>query len=90
MVLLVLRRKLTPHYWINIADTGFPFLVDGEQSNLFGLNYYQGRSLVYLGNYLPDGQAQLSLSAEELLDLYEPYLKKLNPDFDRSWMEKVY
>ena len=90
VVLLVLRRKLTPHYWINIADTGFPFLVIGEQSNLFGLNYYQGRSLVYLGNYLPDGQAQLSLSAEELLDLYEPYLKKLNPDFDRSWVEKVY
>lgn len=89
ITILVLTRRLSSHYWINIGDTTFPFLVVGEQSNLFGLDYYHGKSVVYLGNYLPDGDRRLSMNSTELLDLYLPYLKKINPEFEKSWVDKV-
>jgi len=89
IIILVLSRRLSSHYWINIGDTSFPFLVVGEQSNLFGLEYYQGKSVVYLGNYLPDGDRKLSMSSAELLDLYLPYLKKINPEFEKSWVDNA-
>lgn len=89
ILILVLSRRLSNHYWINIGDTSFPFLVVGEQSNLFGLDYYHGKSVVYLGNYLPDGDKRLSMSSAQLLDLYLPYLKKINPEFEKSWVDKA-
>ena len=89
ILILVLSRRLSSHYWINIGDASFPFLVVGEQSNLFGLDYYHGKSVVYLGNYLPDGDRRLSMNRAELLDLCLPYLKKINPEFEKSWVENA-
>jgi len=89
ILILVLARRLSSHYWINIGETSFPFLVVGEQSNLFGLEYYHGKSVVYLGNYLPDGDRRLSMNSAQLLDLYLPYLKKINPEFEKSWVDKA-
>lgn len=88
VMILVLSRKLTPHYWVNIGDASFPFLVVGEQSNLFGTDYYKGKSVVYLGNYLLDGDRKLSMSAGDLLLYFLPFLKKLNPEFEMDWVEK--
>lgn len=89
VLLLVLSKCLSVNYWMNIGDGSFPFLVVSEQSNLLGLDYYRGRSVVYLGNYLEDGNPQLSLNESELLDLYEPYLKKINSSFNKSWVEEA-
>ena len=89
ILLLVLTERLSHHYWINIGDTSYPFLVIGEQSNLFGLDYYQGRSVVYLGNYLIEGDKRLAMSSDDLIDLYLPYLKRINPRFERFWIEKA-
>jgi len=88
ILIMVLNRRLSTNYWMNIGDKSFPFLVVGEQSNLLGLDYYGGNSIVYLGNYLGDGDRRLALSEEELLTLYEPYLRKINPEFKKSWVTK--
>lgn len=89
MLILVLSQRLSRHYWINIGDLSFPFLVVGEQGNLLEAEADQGKSIVYLGNYLPGDDPRLGLSSAELLSLYEPFLKKLNPNFDKSWVEKA-
>lgn len=88
-LVLSLKRSLTNYYWVNINDADFPFLALVEQNNLIDLPSYGGHSLIYLGNYLPDGDKRLSMSESELLELYEPFLKKINPEFDRSWVEKA-
>lgn len=90
VVILVLNQKLSSHYWINIGDTTYPFLVVGEQSNLLGLEYYQGKSIVYLGNYLAEGDYRLRLDSNHLIDLFWPYLKKINPQFDKDWIEAAH
>ncbi|MCL5004184.1 MAG: NAD(P)/FAD-dependent oxidoreductase [Patescibacteria group bacterium] len=89
VLILVLKKSLTPFYWLNVADSDYPFLVLAEQTNLTGRQVYDGRIPVYLGNYLPDGDERLKMNEDELLALYEPYLKKINPEFNRDWVEKA-
>jgi protoporphyrinogen oxidase len=40
--------------------------------------------LLYIGNYLPKDHPYLSLSKEELLKKFIPFLKKINPHFRPS------
>jgi protoporphyrinogen oxidase len=51
---------------------------------------YQGRHLIYVSNYLERDDPRYRLKAEELLELYEPHLKKINPDFDSDWIESKF
>ena len=89
VLVLSLKKSLTDYYWVNINDKEFPFLALVEQNNLINFPMYGGHRLVYLGNYLLDGDPRLSMNEDELLNLYEPFLKKLNPDFERAWVEKT-
>ena len=91
-VLLVLEmdRPLTPKYWINIADNNMPFVGIIEHTNMIDKSLYGGRHVVYISNY-PDRSSELyKMEPEELLDLFVPHLRKLNPDFDRSWVQKYH
>jgi protoporphyrinogen oxidase len=45
---------------------------------------------VYLSNYLSKESPMYSMTQEELLAEYIPHLKKINPDFDQSWIEEYY
>ena len=91
-VLLVLEmdRPLTPKYWINIADDNMPFVGIIEHTNMIDKSLYGGKHVVYISNY-PDRSSELyKMEPEELLDLFVPHLRKLNPDFDRSWVQKYH
>ena len=91
-VLLVLEmdRPLTPKYWINIADDNMPFVGIIEHTNMIDKSLYGGRHVVYISNY-PDRSSELyKMEPEELLDLFVPHLRKLNPDFNRSWVQKYH
>ncbi len=89
VLVLVLKNRLSTNYWMNVGDATYPFLIVGEQSNLFGTEYYKGRSVVYLGNYLTDTDPRLKLSEAELISLFEPFLKRINPAFSKDWIEKA-
>jgi len=45
---------------------------------------------VYLGNYLEDGDKRLELNEKKLLELYLPYIKKINPLFGKSWIVSLH
>jgi protoporphyrinogen oxidase len=51
---------------------------------------YGGRHLVYLGNYLPMSDRRFSMSKKDLLDWFLPYLTRINPAFDRSWVNDAW
>jgi len=81
---LILRLKkpfLKKTYWLNICDSSFPFLLLVEQTNFIEPRHYNGDHLLYIGNYLPDHHPYLSKSQEELLEIFLPYLQKINPSF---------
>jgi protoporphyrinogen oxidase len=89
-LLLELDRSFTPFYWTNVADTDLPFVGLIEHTNLIGAERYDGRRFLYVANYLPPDHAWLGLSADELLAVYEPGLRKVNPSFHRSWVRNAW
>jgi len=87
-LLLELDRRFTPFYWTNIADAALPFVGLIEHTNFIEPERYGGRRFLYVANYLEAGHEMLALDPEQLLDLYEPGLRKVNPAFARSWVRQ--
>ena len=87
-VILELDRQFGRFYWTNIVDDSLPFLGLIEQTNLIGPEHYGGRHLLYIANYLEPSDPLLDLDYDELVDAYTPGLKRVNPEFDKSWIRE--
>lgn len=79
-------RSVIPYYWLNINDTDFPFLAVVEHTRMVDRSEYSGRHVLYVGNYVPREDWRFTTEPSELLAAYIPWLRKLNPDFDESWI----
>lgn len=90
LMILVLDRPLSHTYWLNVADRSIPFVGVIEQTNMVDPSHYGGRHVVYLSNYLTRSDRLYRLGHEELLDEYLPHLRKINSDFDDSWVVESY
>jgi protoporphyrinogen oxidase len=82
------RPPFSPYYWTNVADRELPFVGLIEHTNFVEPERYGGRRFLYVANYLQQGHELLTLDADELIDRYEPGLRKVNPAFDRSWVRE--
>lgn len=83
-LILELEEKLINGYWMNILEDNWPFLVVVEHTNMVDKENYGNKEIVYLGNYLEDGNMQLTMTKEQLIDKYLPYLKKINKHFTKD------
>lgn len=71
-------------YWLNVCDTKAPVLAIVEHTNFMNAKHYNNEHLIYLGNYLPHDHKYFSMTAEELLKEFDPYLQKIHPDYKKS------
>jgi len=85
-LVLTLSRPLSGTYWLNINDRSIPFLAVVEHTNFIEPQRYGGRHVVYLSNYLDKESPLLRMSLEELLALYLPHMRRINPAFEESWV----
>jgi protoporphyrinogen oxidase len=85
-VVLQLDRSLSDTYWLNVNDPGFPFVGVIEHTNFEPASTYGGRHIVYLSKYHPESHPLFTMSDEAVLDFCVPYLKRMFPAFDRSWV----
>ena len=90
LLILVLDRPLSHVYWLNVADRSIPFVGVIEHTNLIGPEHYGGRHIVYLPNYVSREDRLYGLDREALLEEYLPHLSKINPEFERSWIQESY
>jgi protoporphyrinogen oxidase len=90
VVLLQLRRPLSGIYWLNIADSDLPFTGIIEHTNFISPSDYGGKRFVYLSKYLEPDHPYFAMSDDELIDTYIPFLRRINPDFERSWIEQAW
>ena len=88
LIVLALKRHLSHIYWLTNSDPTVPFVAVIEQSNFVPEELYGGLHPVYLSNYLGRESPYYSMKGEELLEAYLPALKRVNPEFDRSWIEQ--
>ena len=68
-------------YWLNMCDENSPILAIVEHTNFMDPKYYNNEHIVYLGNYLSAEDSRFHMTAEKLLKLYDPWLKKINPNY---------
>ena len=68
-------------YWLNICDNKSPIMAIVEHTNLIDKKNYNNEHIVYLGNYLPHDHAFMKMNADELLKIYDPYLRKINSTY---------
>lgn len=99
VVIFALKQQLLTDgtYWLNLPATTpekskaeFPFLALVEHTNYLDPSHYGGDRLVYCGDYVPPEHEYFRLSEEELAERFKPALKKVNPNFDESWIRKTW
>jgi protoporphyrinogen oxidase len=89
-LLLEVDRRVTPYYWINVAEADVPFVGLIEHTNFVEPERYGGRRFLYVANYLPRGHELLELDEEGLLERYADGLRRANPAWDRSWVKAAW
>ncbi|MGI6680135.1 MAG: FAD-dependent oxidoreductase [Bdellovibrionota bacterium] len=89
-LVLVLDKKFSDIYWLNVADENFPFVGIIEHTNFHSSEHYGGKHILYLSKYLKEYDVLYSYSKEELVDYSLKFLQKINPDFKKDSIEEAY
>ncbi|MBI2590660.1 MAG: NAD(P)/FAD-dependent oxidoreductase [Candidatus Blackburnbacteria bacterium] len=91
-LILALNQPFLPNsiYWLNINEKDFPFLSVVEHTNLVDKKNYGGNTLLYVGNYLETTHQYFKKTPYGLLKEFFPYLKRINPQFTKAWVKKVW
>ncbi|HUD44167.1 MAG TPA: FAD-dependent oxidoreductase [Patescibacteria group bacterium] len=71
-------------YWLSICETPSPVMVVIEHTNLMSKKNYNNEYLVYVGNYPDTSDPTFSMAKKDLLKRYDPLLKRINPDYQKS------
>lgn len=90
VLVLALKHRLSKegYYWYNLPkNAGFPFLALVEHTNFVGKENFSNDHIVYCGDYLDPDHEYFRMSKDQLLNLFLPSLKRINPEFDPSWVK---
>ncbi len=90
VMLMRLRRRVSPFYWTNIGEEAIPFAGLIEHTNFIAPEVYGGAHLLYVSNYVPASERLFNLSDSELFDEYAPHIERIFPDFRRSLVEEFW
>ena len=93
VMVVSLKHQLSKdgYYWFNLPkDAGYPMLALVEHTNYVSSEHFGGDHIVYAGDYLEVGHEYFSMSDEELLERFIPAFKRINSDFSRDWVKKVW
>jgi protoporphyrinogen oxidase len=71
-------------YWLSVCDKNSPVMAIVEHTNFMDKKNYNNEHLLYLGNYKPADDPYFSMSKEEMFKKFDPYLRKINPDYSKN------
>lgn len=89
-LILVMKQKFSDMYWINIGDSENPILALVEHTNFAPMDWYQGKHLMYVANYLPQDHKFFKMNKEDIFSELLPHLKSINPEFDPAIVEEIH
>jgi protoporphyrinogen oxidase len=93
VMVVSLKHQLSKdgYYWFNLPkEAGFPMLALVEHTNFVSKDHFGGDHIVYAGDYLELGHEYFSMSDDELLERFIVAFEKINPEFSRDWIKKVW
>jgi protoporphyrinogen oxidase len=82
LLLVVLRRRLTPYYTTNITDSSVPFTGVIETTNLIAPEHVGGYHLIYLPKYVYPGNPYAAMDDETLRAEFMGHLRRMFPDLN--------
>jgi len=88
-LILELKKKLSPYYWLSIADQRSPLVGIIEQTNMISKSEY-GSHLVYLSRYLAATDPLFRASKDKIKNQFIASLKRIFPDFKKSAILKTH
>lgn len=68
-------------YWLSICEKNAPVMVVVEHTNLITKSHYNNEHIIYVGNYPETTSPLYTMSNKELLDYYDPLLKRINHEY---------
>lgn len=89
-LILEMNSSFMDSYWLNILEEDWPFLVVVEHTRLIDRKNYGNKHVLYVGNYLADGDKRLKMSEKELLDVFMDKLKEINPRFGKKMVNRMW
>ncbi len=86
VVVMRLKKPFFPNktYWLSVCDVKAPLLAIVEHTNFMDSKHYNNEHLVYMGHYLPQDHPYFMMNEEALLKKFDPFLKKINPEYKNS------
>lgn len=79
-VLLILNRKLSPYYVINLLNKNLPFTGIIESTNIVSPHDLGSKHLVYLPKYMTKNDPMNILEDDQIINLFVDKLKTVFPD----------
>jgi protoporphyrinogen oxidase len=89
-LVLDLKKSLSDIYWLNVNEPDFPFVGIIQYSNLYSPDNWKNKNIVYLSKYLTTENKLYKMEPKELLEYSIPYIKRIFPKFDSSWINKFF
>ncbi len=77
-------------YWLNVCDPASPVMAIVEHTNFMDKKNYGSEHLVYLGNYLPPDSERFGMDKDKTLKLFDPFLRKINPDYKKNLIDSEF
>ncbi|MGH7245342.1 MAG: FAD-dependent oxidoreductase, partial [Candidatus Levyibacteriota bacterium] len=68
-------------YWLSVCDLQSPVMAIVEHTNFMDKKHYNNEHLLYLGNYVSPDDPKYLMTKDEQLKLFDPFLKKINPQY---------
>jgi protoporphyrinogen oxidase len=84
------KKKISPVYWLNVADAGFPFGGVIEQTNLVNARHYKGSHIIYLSRYFSQKDDLYSMDNDQIKKIMMNGFYKLFPKVKKTDIKKVY
>ena len=85
-LILKLHKPLTPFYMLNIQDPGIPFTGIIGLSHIYPPGEFDEYHIFYISKYILGENDFFKKTKEEILSIYMPHFKKINPEFNESWI----
>lgn len=83
-------RQLSPIYWLNVTDAGYPFGGIIEHTNFIPPSEYNGSHITYLSRYFEHSHPLASMTKAEIVEEMLAPLAKIYPNFQRNWVKDVH
>lgn len=77
LILETKEKYFESEYWVSNCVNEIPALVFVQHTNFVESRYYDGKNILYIGNYLTEEDPLWSMSKDDLVELYKVHLEKI-------------